>query len=496
MTLHRFFRWVARRAIRWFYRDAQIIGQENIPRDGATLLVASHSNDVPDILLTLSITNRRVLFVANVAAGNSIPAKLTYAALDVIPIARIRDARAMRARGDDAAALNERAFARVTAALRAGQVVAIFPEGKVNELPHLAPIRTGAARMALEAITNGVEHLSLVPIGYQYEKQDQPRSGLLTVVGTPTRVERWQPANHERAVPEFTRHIRQQLQHVTRTAATWADVAELNQIAAAVGAVQSSSQQSPIAAACHAQRIVASTYGAEADYSNQAISGTASTGPQVGYPDVAQAVARQVENPAVALQTELEFVQRESLDLSTAVVALGGQPWSAADHAIVLRALGDTQAGASSPSAFAIWMTAPLAALGWLWHGVPFWFVYRNARSKAPHRVEVAGMAMIPGVYIMEAWYAAISALLWLAGLNLWLVLVTFIVQPRLGDLACWWRDGVRAQRLHARAKAAPATQRQAVLESAQRLRGAWAALERHVEAKFDQEFDRGVASR
>ncbi|MEO7360990.1 MAG: 1-acyl-sn-glycerol-3-phosphate acyltransferase, partial [Gemmatimonadaceae bacterium] len=176
--LHPIIRWLARRAIRWFYRDAEILNAAAIPSEGATLIVASHGNDLTDILMTFLLSKRDILFVANMAAADSPIVRWTYAGLGVIPVSRVRDARALKARGEDVGVINTNAFLRVVDALKTGHAVAIFPEGNVNDAPHLGPLRSGAAKMALQAVDSGVD-LTMIAVGYQYESPTTPRSGLL-----------------------------------------------------------------------------------------------------------------------------------------------------------------------------------------------------------------------------------------------------------------------------------------------------------------------------
>ena len=58
-------------------------------------------------------------------------------------------------------------------------------EGKSHDEPGLAPLKTGAARMALEAMTSGsAPDLAIVPIGLVFERKEAPRSRVLVQVGS------------------------------------------------------------------------------------------------------------------------------------------------------------------------------------------------------------------------------------------------------------------------------------------------------------------------
>jgi len=452
--LHPIVRWLARRSIRWFYREAQFVNAAAIPATGPTLIVASHGNDLPDILMTFLATNRDVLFVANIAAADSPLVRWTYRGLGVIPVSRVRDARALKARGEDASAINTNAFVRVVEALKDGHAVVIFPEGNVHDYPHLGALRSGAAKMALQTLESGVPSLCMVPIGYQYESPSQPRSGLLGVVGTPVYVEHWKPVHPSRNVTELTQFIRLQLKEVTRNARTRHDADVLSASAAAAGAVMSSADITPIAAAHDIQLRLTQLSAADEIF-------------------VADAVAPS----AMPIKPLVQEFERAATQLSDWCVKFGAHRWSARDHADVLCAAGDETVSANQPSAFAVWALLPLAAFAWVWHALPVWIARTVAVRYAPTPVDVAARTLVPGLYFMELWYVVLPLVLLLAGGTPWVVAVLFVVQPRLGDFAFSWRDRYRTLQLMRRVRAVPRARRVAVLSAAQRVRQTWAAI-------------------
>lgn len=449
--LHPVVRWLARRSIRWFYREAEFVNAGAIPASGPVLIVASHSNDLPDILMTFLATNRDVLFVANIAAADKLPVRLTYQGLGVIPVSRVRDARALKARGEDASALNSNAFVRVAESLKAGHVVAIFPEGNVPEHPCLGALRTGAAKMALQALDAGVASLCLVPIGYQYENPSEPRSGMLALVGLPVQVDQWKPVQEGKRVSELTQFIRGTLKHVTRNARTMRDAMRLSTLAAAGGAAISSSSVTPIASAHQVQRMLSKLSAADEVF-----------------------VDESVAPSAMPVQEIIEQFVRASDAFGELCVKFGAHAWSARDCADVLHAAGDTLVSASKASAFSVWAVSPLAAVAWLWHAPPFWVSRTVAVRSAPTRMELAARTMLPGLYIMEIWYVSVPLALWFAGVPAWLVLFVFVVQPRVGDFAINWRDRYRTLQIVGRVRRATDMERLAVVHTAQAVRGVW----------------------
>src|SRR5262249_49206607 len=82
---------------------------------------------------------------------------------------------------------NEATFAGCRALLRAGQPIALFPEGTTHSNTIMLPLRTGAARIALsaEAEANWQLKLQIIPVGLWYQKKAQFRSAVLVVFGQP-----------------------------------------------------------------------------------------------------------------------------------------------------------------------------------------------------------------------------------------------------------------------------------------------------------------------
>jgi glycerol-3-phosphate O-acyltransferase / dihydroxyacetone phosphate acyltransferase len=124
--------------------------------------------------------------------------------------------------------LNDGTFDAAIAALRAGTAVQIFPEGTSHSEPSLAPLRTGAARIALEAEarTDWTFGLHVVPVGLTYARKTLFRSRVLAAVGEPFRVTDYQEMytkDSVEAVRSLTERIAQALESVTLNLSTLED---------------------------------------------------------------------------------------------------------------------------------------------------------------------------------------------------------------------------------------------------------------------------------
>ena len=213
--LHR----VARLALHWYYRQVTIDGAERIPRDGPVLMVVNHPNELLDVLFAGIVSPRQLTFTGNstLFANPVQGAFLRY--MRVVPLRRTQDERAV---SRDAAtpdvvtpdiARNADAFAAIHDALAAGRIVLIFPEGRSWDEPRLAPMKTGAARIALSAGEAGVRGVTVVPIGINYERKDGLRSRVLVQVAPPIVLDTLRP--DQMSVDAITREIGDRLRAVT-----------------------------------------------------------------------------------------------------------------------------------------------------------------------------------------------------------------------------------------------------------------------------------------
>jgi len=198
------------------YYRVTIAGPEP-PRRHPLLLVANHPNMVFDPLLVAAAVPRPVRFLAK-APLFRIPLVGTVLRWGgCLPVYRPKDDPALTGR-------NEATFAAVSDALTAGAAIAIFPEGTSHDAPALAPLKTGAARLALGAAVEGVP-LAIVPVGLVMADRDRARSEALIVLGPALDWDdlRGTPAESTDAVRILTHRITSALANVTVNLDEWAD---------------------------------------------------------------------------------------------------------------------------------------------------------------------------------------------------------------------------------------------------------------------------------
>ncbi|HSB55427.1 MAG TPA: 1-acyl-sn-glycerol-3-phosphate acyltransferase, partial [Gemmatimonadales bacterium] len=210
-----------------------------VPRAGPALLVANHPSGLIDPLVVSVAAERPVRWLAKSTLVFHPLLGWLFRAAGCIPVYRRQDDPTQMDRNLDA-------FRAAVDVLAAGNAVAMFPEGISHHSPGLAPMKTGAARLALSASAAIGGPIPIIPIGVIYRDAPTFRSEAGVVVGQP--IEWWDLASREAedraAAQELTERIGAGLANVTRDLDTWADQAIVEH-AAAVLAAQSPGGTAP-----------------------------------------------------------------------------------------------------------------------------------------------------------------------------------------------------------------------------------------------------------
>jgi 1-acyl-sn-glycerol-3-phosphate acyltransferase len=178
-------RWFVRGLVRFYYPRIAVESAERLPASGPVLLVANHPNSLIDPVLLGVVARRPVRLLAK-APLFAIPVfGRALRAAGMIPAYRGADDPRSVKRNLDSLAVAARALAEHDA------VVGIFPEGKTHDAPRLAPVKSGAARLARQALAAGAKNLLVVPVALNYERKEKFRSAVLVRVGEPVDVAAW-----------------------------------------------------------------------------------------------------------------------------------------------------------------------------------------------------------------------------------------------------------------------------------------------------------------
>lgn len=168
-----------------FFRRIEVVGGERIPRGGRDarrvplVVVANHVNGLVDPMFLLGPLRLPARMLGKSTLWK-IPVLAQICDLaGVLPVYRRQD------EGVDTAK-NLETFARCHEELARGGILAIFPEGVSHDEPQLQPLKTGAARILIEAERRlGPLGSRILPVGLLFEERGRFRSRALVVVGPP-----------------------------------------------------------------------------------------------------------------------------------------------------------------------------------------------------------------------------------------------------------------------------------------------------------------------
>ena len=182
-------------SVKHSYRSILMVGEENVPKDGAIIFAPNHTNTLMDALVMLTYNFQPKVFVAraDIFRNPKLAQILTF--LKIMPIMRQRD-------GISAVKKNQETIDKAVDVLKDRIPFCIFPEGTHQAKYSSLPLSKGIFRIAFQAheLMPDVP-LYIVPVGIKYGDFFRFRSTIRMEFGKPINVGEY-IADHAHMTPQ------------------------------------------------------------------------------------------------------------------------------------------------------------------------------------------------------------------------------------------------------------------------------------------------------
>ena len=217
LTLKNFWFKFCRIIVRIFYRNFEVAGIENIPKNSGLLLCANHVNALIDVVVIQASIDKELLPLARSGLFLNPFLKPILTFIGAIPVYRRNDP------GSDTTQ-NETSFFKCHEALENNKTIIIFPEGQSHSDPHINKLKTGAARIALGALKNNKKTPIILPVGLTFSRKGKFRSDVLVQYGSAINLSTPKNLEYFESVELVTDRIKHELAKVTLNADSWEDL--------------------------------------------------------------------------------------------------------------------------------------------------------------------------------------------------------------------------------------------------------------------------------
>lgn len=217
--VYRLIRALVSLVVRLFFRlDPPVDPHHALSFDGSVIFVGNHPNGLVDPAIVFALAKRQVTFLAKAPLFSLPVLGWLLKGVGALPVFRKQD-------GADTTK-NEGVLSASVDALVAGRAISLFPEGKSHSEPQLAELKTGCARIALDAARRGAQ-VRIVPVGLTYAEKHRFRSHVHVDVGDAVEVKSFLEgpgADGFEAARQLTQAIADALSKVTLNLAAWEDL--------------------------------------------------------------------------------------------------------------------------------------------------------------------------------------------------------------------------------------------------------------------------------
>lgn len=207
-----------------FFSDIQVNGLKNLPDNRPVILVSNHVNAFIDPFVIAQATGRPLKITAKAVLWKNPFIRMAAFFFGVIPLSRAEDSQ------NKAHQLQNRSsFHNCFNSLNCNEIICIFPEGKSHSEPEMIPIKSGAARMALEYAESSSKgnELCILPVGLFYNSKNRFGSSVFVEIGQPLGIAQWIKNNEAGDHSTLTKELKGKIGSLTLQAENHKDLSLL-----------------------------------------------------------------------------------------------------------------------------------------------------------------------------------------------------------------------------------------------------------------------------
>jgi 1-acyl-sn-glycerol-3-phosphate acyltransferase len=224
---------LAREIVQVWFREVDVVDDENIPSEGGVVFIAWHPSGLIDPMLMMATLPGKMSLIAKHTLFKVPVLGTLMRASGALPIMRSSD---VKGDGTDSKYDNaDQLFSVAEAVARGGKLI-IFPEGTTHSESDVKRVRTGAARimeMAIELSEDeGRTPPSLIPVGLHYSEAHTFRERAAVIIERPMDLpslpeQSGDPEADESErrtwVKEVTSDIENELKRASHATSSWQD---------------------------------------------------------------------------------------------------------------------------------------------------------------------------------------------------------------------------------------------------------------------------------
>lgn len=161
-----------------YFRRIDVIGAENIPKDGPAIFVANHPSALLDPVTVATNIDREIHFLAGANwFGKGMKARFLKNQLNMIPVHRPWLSKKKVS--------NKEMFEECYKSLDRDQCIILFPEASTSTVSKIRELKTGAVRIkaGFAEFTNNEKQVPIIPIGLSYSDSHQFQSRVVVKIG-------------------------------------------------------------------------------------------------------------------------------------------------------------------------------------------------------------------------------------------------------------------------------------------------------------------------